>query len=75
MKTFITLFIAACISNAAFTQGCITVRNIFGFGQYNLTDKAFTTSEWRLNITNRYFKAFHDFKGNEDQKPQSRINR
>ena len=43
------------------------VRNISGFGQYNLTDNAFTNSNWQLNINNRYFKAFRDFKGNTDQ--------
>jgi hypothetical protein len=44
------------------------VRNISGFGQYNPTDKAFSTSDWQLNITSRYFKAWRDFKGTEDQK-------
>ena len=50
------------------SQGCIVVRNISGFGQYNLTSNAFTTSAWQLNINNRYFKAYHDFKGKVDLK-------
>ncbi len=50
------------------SQGCIMVRNISGFGQYNLTDNAFTVSRWQLNINSRYFKAFRDFKGKADQK-------
>src|SRR4051812_6330721 len=50
------------------SQGCIMVRNISGFGQYNPTENAFTTSDWQLNIIGRYFKAFRDFKGTEDQK-------
>lgn len=49
------------------SQGCIAVRNISGFGQYNLTDNAFTTTDWQLNINTRYFKSFRDFKGTVDQ--------
>jgi hypothetical protein len=48
------------------SQGCIAVRNISGFGQYNLADNAFSTSDWQLNITNRYFKAFRDYKETHD---------
>jgi hypothetical protein len=43
------------------------VHNISGFGQYNFADKSFSISDWQLNINNRYFKAFRDFKGTEDQ--------
>ena len=50
------------------SQGCIAVRNIAGFGQYNLTDNAFSTSDWQLNINTRYFKSFRDFKEKTDQK-------
>jgi hypothetical protein len=49
--------------NLAKSQGCIAVRNISGFGQYNLTSNAFVTSQWQLNINTRYFKAYRDFKG------------
>src|SRR5215217_6444590 len=68
MKVFIMAITAACISTTAHTQGCIMVRNISGFGQYNLRAKSFTTSDWQLDITNRYFKAYRDFKNNQDQK-------
>jgi hypothetical protein len=50
------------------SQGCIAIRNIAGFGQYNLTDNAFSTSDWQLNINTRYFKSFRDFKEKADQK-------
>ncbi len=49
------------------SQGCIAIRNISGFGQYNLTDNSFTMSDWQLNINNRYFKAFHDYKEGVNQ--------
>jgi hypothetical protein len=69
MKHFIIALVATlAISNTLHSQGCIMVRNISGFGQYNLADNAFTTSEWSLNINNRYFKAYRDFKGTKDQK-------
>src|SRR5215467_1266070 len=57
-----------CLQHSAMSQGCIMVHNISGFGQYNFTNKSFATSDWQLNINNRYFKAFRDFKGTEDQK-------
>ncbi|MGH2564107.1 MAG: hypothetical protein ACRDE8_18350 [Ginsengibacter sp.] len=64
MKKFIIIaVISFLIASNAYSQGCIVVRNISGFGQYNLTSNAFTTSAWQLNVNNRYFKAYHDFKG------------
>lgn len=50
------------------SQGCIAIRNISGFGQYNLTENAFSISNWQININNRYFKAYRDYKGTVDQK-------
>src|SRR5689334_17291239 len=55
-------------SQATHSQGCIAVRNISGFGQYNLTDNGFSVSNWHLNINSRYFKSFRDFKEKTDQK-------
>ena len=51
------------------SQGCIIVRNVSGLGgQYNLVSKSFSSSNWQLSINNRYFKAYHDYKGKEDLK-------
>lgn len=68
MKNLIALLFAVLLAGTVQSQGCIMVRNISGFGQYNLADNAFTNTEWALNINNRYFKAFRDFKGATDQK-------
>ena len=69
MKKLIMLLLAYCLlEQTAYSQGCVVVRNISGFGQYNLTDNAFTTNDWQLNINNRYFKSFRDYKGTVDQK-------
>jgi hypothetical protein len=68
MKWITLLLLGNCLFHEfANAQGCIAARNISGFGQYNLTDNAFTTSDWQLNINSRYFKAFRDFRGKEDQ--------
>jgi hypothetical protein len=67
-KFFIFLSVTLLHSNLARPQGCVMVRNISGFGQYNLTDNAFSTSDWYLNFNTRYFKAWRDFRGTEDQK-------
>jgi hypothetical protein len=67
-KLFIFLPVAILQAHITYSQGCIMVRNISGFGQYNLADNAFSSSEWQLNINTRYFKSWRDFKGTEDQK-------
>src|SRR5688572_27150281 len=67
-KLTLVLLICLLYSINARPQGCVMVRNISGFGQYNLTDNGFSTSNWQMNINNRYFKAFRDFKGTQDQK-------
>jgi hypothetical protein len=67
-KSIILLFSLWLFFQSANSQGCVVVRNISGYGQYNLTDNAFTTSDWQLNINNRYFKAYKDFKGTINQK-------
>jgi hypothetical protein len=68
MKKIFMLLIAVLSKQLLYSQGCIAIRNISGFGQYNLTDNAYSTSNWQLNINNRYFKAYRDYKGTVDQK-------
>ncbi len=69
MKKLTMLLLSFWLLNqTAQSQGCIAIRNISGFGQYNLTDNAFSTSDWQLNINSRYFKSFRDYKEKVDQK-------
>ena len=65
-KIFLSTIAVILIVAIAKPQGCLVVRNISGFGQYNLLDNAFSTSDWQLNINNRYFRSFRDFKGKVD---------
>lgn len=45
------------------SQGCIIVRNISGYSHYNFKDYAYTSSNWVMDITGRYFKSYKDYKG------------
>ena len=51
MKKLITFFFVFILFyNYAKSQGCIAFRNISGFGQYNLTDNAFSNSSLDYQI-------------------------
>jgi len=68
MKKLITLSIVFLLyNNLAKSQGCIVIRNISGYGQYNFATNAFTSSDWQLNVTSRYFKAYKDYKLTHNQ--------
>ncbi|MDQ3843033.1 MAG: hypothetical protein M3342_03335 [Bacteroidota bacterium] len=77
MKKFLLLSVTALLfGHCAQTQGCIMIRNISGFGQFNLADNSFSTSTWQVNVIGRYFKSFREFRGTEDVKsPEPGINR
>jgi hypothetical protein len=47
-------------------QGCIVVRNVAGYGQYNLKDRSFTTSDWQIGVNNRYFYSYKTYQGNKE---------
>ncbi len=67
-KIFFSIFASLVISIIANGQGCIIVRNVSGFAHYNSKDRAFSTSNWLLDVNTRYFKSYRDFVGNKDQK-------
>ncbi len=68
MKKFIIISgFLFLLSFHVYSQGCIAVRSINGFGQYDFTNNTFSTSGWQLNLTYRYFKSFRDFKESIDQ--------
>ena len=65
-KNIFIISVLLLSSSFSFSQGCIPLRSISGFGQYNFTDNAYSSSEWQLNFTNRYFKSFRDFREKQD---------
>lgn len=66
MKTLLLFFLALFLFEASYSQGCIAVRTINSLGQYNLNENAYSTTNWQLNLTNRYFRSFRDFKEGTD---------
>jgi hypothetical protein len=73
MKTVIIIAVVCLLPVMhSYSQGCIIVRNISGFGQYNLSDNSFTNSIWQLNVINRYFRSFRDFAGSVNQHTPAR---
>lgn len=66
-KIIILILIYLASTFHAQSQGCVLVRNISGFGPYNIMDDAFTPG-WQLNITNRYFKSVRNYIERVDQK-------
>jgi len=73
-KIFILSFFLYAAFVNGYNQGCVAVRNISGFGQYNFLDNSFSSSDWFLNVTSRYFKSYKDFRGTSQLKfPQDSI--
>ena len=73
MKNLIIFLCLGIFSVSVYSQGCIIVRNVSGLGQYDVTSKSFSTSNWQISINNRYFKAYRDYKGKTDLKTPSQI--
>ena len=67
-KMMFLAFSLFIISMNGYAQGCVVVRNISGFGQYNFTDNSFSSSDWFISVTNRYFKSYRDFRGTNEMK-------
>jgi hypothetical protein len=68
-KFFSLLLILAVFANKSYSQGCVMVRNINGFGQYNLLNNSFSNSVWQISVTSRYYKSSRNFWGTEDVTP------
>jgi hypothetical protein len=67
-QLFITAFLLLMATAFAFSQGCIIVRNISGFSHYNFKDYGFSSNDWVVDLTGRYFRSYRDFKGSNDLK-------
>lgn len=68
MKKTITTSLLLCIASILYSQGCIPVRTINAFGQYNFSCTSQADMPWQLNVTNRYFKSSRDYREKIDQK-------
>lgn len=60
------LLLLSTLTNKLTAQGCATIRNIIGVGQFQPNDNSISNSQWLLNVSNRYYKAFRDFRSTSD---------
>jgi len=72
-------FVFFCVLNfslhQAFSQGCIAIRNLTGFGQFMIPEYGEEPVKWMVNVNTRYFRSYEEFDGStnlqivpEDQK-------
>ncbi|HSZ86377.1 MAG TPA: hypothetical protein VK787_10115, partial [Puia sp.] len=54
------IILSACtiiVFNSVFSQGCVPIRNLAGFGQFAQLGYGQSNDKWLLDINNRYFQA------------------
>jgi hypothetical protein len=70
MKSFLSLTLIFLLARTeSFSQGCVAIRNVAGFGQFAVLGYKETQDEWMMNIGNRYFHATQSFKGKNNVTP------
>src|SRR6478736_10127987 len=71
MKKLILLLLLASVlfSSNSYSQGCVMIRSINGFGQYNGLNNSFTTSEWQITASSRYYSSNKAHFEGEDLTP------
>jgi hypothetical protein len=58
MKKVIILSLVSLIwSCSLYSQGCVTIRNLAGFGQFAQLGYGQSNDKWLLDVNNRYFQA------------------
>jgi len=68
-KLIVLLLVVALFSSNSYSQGCVMIRSINGFGQYNGLNNSFTTSEWQITVSSRYYGANKNYFGDEEMTP------
>jgi len=68
-KLIVLLLIAVFFSHHSYSQGCVMIRSINGFGQYNGLNNSFTNSEWQITVSSRYYSSYKNYFGDEDLTP------
>jgi hypothetical protein len=58
MKKIIILSLASIFAiNSIYSQGCVAIRNLAGFGQFAQLGYGQSSDKWLLDVNNRYFQA------------------
>src|SRR5690349_13361094 len=63
------LLVVSTFSTYTYSQGCVMIRNISGFGQFNPLNNSFTNSEWQVTVASRYYKSYKNYFEGEDLTP------
>src|SRR5258706_6545322 len=64
MKKYVVLsFAFVTLSFCARSQGCISVRNIVGFGQFVMPQTGEEPIKWIVNVNSRYFESWKTYQG------------
>jgi hypothetical protein len=66
-KQILIISLPFLFTDSAFTQGCIMLRNITGYGQYNLLNREYIVSNWQITLSNRYYNASNTYIGTQNQ--------
>jgi hypothetical protein len=66
-KIFLLLLSCVIFAGHSMAQGCIIVRGISDFGQYNPIDRSYSTSDWLINVNSRYFNSYRNYIGTKHQ--------
>ena len=65
-RSIVLLLVVALFSSNSYSQGCVMIRSINGFGQYNGLNNSFTNSEWQISFSSRYYSSNKNhFEGND----------
>ena len=68
-KLFIALLMFMVSANFVYSQGCVAIRNITGFGQFTQLGYQQSNDNWVMDVNSRYFKAYNVFQGKTKETP------
>ncbi|HEY5407507.1 MAG TPA: hypothetical protein VIJ92_10470 [Ginsengibacter sp.] len=68
-KLIFILPVFIILSGSVYSQGCVAIRNITGFGQFAQLGYGQSTDKWMMDINNRYFEAYRFLDGKKNITP------
>ena len=69
MKKLILIPVVVLYINFVFSQGCVAIRNLAGFGRFAQLGYRQSNDKWMLDINNRYFEAWKFLQGKTNISP------
>lgn len=68
-RVIIVVLVFTTSTTITYSQGCVAIRNIAGFGQFALLGYGQTADKWMMDVNNRYFEAWRFLQGKTDISP------